>query len=388
MATIKKILKPAEDEGSKSTKTSSDALRSIMNDKEMKGDIYNDIIPHGKIISTGSLMLDSVIKIRSGQVVRLVGKGAELGKTSEAFVIAENYMKTMQKSKAIFVKAEGRLSLEMKQRVGLKFVDKVEDWDYGTVFVLSCNVFETVARTLLTVIKTAYEAGENICGIIDSLDGLILKADLDKGFDGNPKVAGVPLLTKLLFRQLALPIAHYDALLLVTGQYAAEIKLDPYSPNIPRQASSSGGSSIGHQSDYVLEFQPRYGGDYILEKDKEKPDPVKNKILGVKCKVAVKKSASNSSGITLEYPVKRDVVGNSVWKEMEIVDFMLAWEMAIKNGSWLSFSEEVRNIAEESGLVLEEKYQGIKSLYDLLANNKIFCDKLFDYCLSMISVDS
>lgn len=214
MATLKKILSPKKDEPKLN---SSDALRSIMNDKEMKGDIYNDIVAENKLISTGSLILDSVVKIRSGMVVRLVAKQAECGKTSASFVLAENYMKTMEKSKTLFIKAEGRLSNEMKKRVGLKFVDSPDEWDYGTVYVLSCNVFETVARAILNIVKTAHECGEHICIILDSLDGLILKADLEKGFEGNAKVAGVPLLTKLLFRHLALPIAHYDALLLVTG---------------------------------------------------------------------------------------------------------------------------------------------------------------------------
>ncbi len=385
MAVTKKILSPAKD--SKPTQNSSDALRLIMSDKEMKGDIYNDIVPQGKLISTGSLILDSVVKIRSGQVVRLVAKSPEAGKTSEAFVLAENYMKTMENAKTVFFKAEGRLSEEMKRRVGLKFVDKIEDWDYGTVFVMSCNVFETVARTLLNVIKSAFESGENICGIIDSLDGLILKADLDKGFDGNPKVAGVPLLTKLLFRQLALPVAHYDALLLVTGQYAAEIKLDPYAPNIPRQASSSGGSSIGHQSDHVLEFQPRYNGDLILEKEKEKPDPNTNKILGVYAKVTIRKSANDNSGITVSYPVKKGVVGPAQWKSKEVADMMLAYEMISRSGAWFTFCDSVREEVLAEGLDLQEKIQGINGVYTYIEENKPILDFFHKKIKELISCE-
>lgn len=369
MATIKKILSPKKDEPKLN---SSDALRSIMNDKEMKGDIYNDIVAENKLISTGSLILDSVVKIRSGMVVRLVAKQAECGKTSASFVLAENYMKTMEKSKTLFIKAEGRLSNEMKKRVGLKFVDSPDEWDYGTVYVLSCNVFETVARAILNIVKTAHECGEHICIILDSLDGLILKADLEKGFEGNAKVAGVPLLTKLLFRHLALPIAHYDALLLVTGQYAAEIKLDPYAPNVPRQASSSGGSSIGHQSDYVLEFQPRYNGDLILENDKEKPDPIKNKILGINAKLIIRKSANDNTGIPVTYPVKKGVIGPANWIEKEVADLVVAFEMAQKSASWFTFSPDILEEAKQKEVEVPEKVQGMNGIYKLLEEPKVY----------------
>lgn len=383
MAVIKKILKPADE---KPTKTASDALNDLLKDKEIKVDVYNDVVAEGKIISTGSLLLDSAIKIRSGMVVRLVGKGQELGKTSSAFVIADSYMKTMERAKTIFVKAEGRLSPEMIARTGMTFVHSPDEWDYGTVFVLSCNVFETVAKVVLDTIKTGYQNGEHICVIIDSMDGLILKADLEKGFDGNPKVAGVPLLTKLLFRHLALPVSHYDALLMVTGQYAAEIKLDPYSPNVPRQASSSGGSSISHQADYVLEYQPRYGKDLILENDKEKPDVNTNKILGVWASVVIRKSANDITGSTIRYPVKKGVVGPAVWLSKEIGDFILAYQMATKGGSWFTFSPEILEETKQAGLELPEKVQGLNGVYSLIEDNKQIMDYFYAKIKKMIDV--
>jgi len=366
MPPLRKILPPKEE---KPQRTSSDALKSLMLDKTLSGDIYNSVVAENKPISTGSLILDSVVKIRSGQVVRLVAKQAESGKTSFSFVLAENYMKEMEKSKTIFIKAEGRLSLEMKQRVGLKFVNSVDEWEYGTVFVLSCNVFETVAKIILDVIKTAHDVGEHICIILDSLDGLILKGDLEKGFEGNTKVAGVPLLTKMLFKHLALPISHYDALLLVTGQYAAEIKIDPYAPNVPRQASSSGGSSIGHQADYVFEFQPRYGGDQILENAKEKPS-LTNKVLGLWATVALRKSANDHTGITVKYPVKKGVVGCAVWKSYEIADLIVQYEMVSTKGSWFTFAADIVEKAKLEEIDVKEKVQGMTQLFEYLEQDE------------------
>jgi len=387
MATIKKILskKPEEDENApKKIFDASNALSLVMNDKEMKGDIYNDVIAENRLISTGSLLVDSIVKIRSGQVIRLVGKGAELGKTSEGLVIGDNFMKVMDKSKGVFIKAEGRLSNEMKRRSGMKFVDKVEDWTYGTVFVLSCNVFETVATTILNIIKAAYANGEHIWFLLDSLDGLILKADLEKGFADNVKVAGVPLLTKLLFRKLALPIAHYDALLLVTGQFAASPKIDPYAPTSPKQGDSSGGSAIQHQSDYVFDFHPRYVGDLILENEDEKPDRIKNKTLGLYCKVTFRKSASDVTGESVSYPIRKGVIGPAIWREREIIDVMLAYQMLVKGGSWFTISEEIRAEGLEKGIEFPEKVQGMKKVFGFLDENKEAFDFLYEKAKSII----
>lgn len=379
--------KTEEDDAPKKTFDASNALSLIMGDKEMNGDIYNDIIAENKFISTGSLLMDSVVKIRSGQVIRLVGKGAELGKTSEALVIGDNYMKTMDKSKGVFIKAEGRLSNEMKKRSGLKFVDKVEDWTYGTVFVLSCNVFETVATTILNIIKAAYANGEHIWFLLDSLDGLILKSDLEKGFADNVKVAGVPLLTKLLFRKLALPVAHYDALLLITGQFAASPKIDPYAPTSPKQGDSSGGSAIQHQSDYVFDFHPRYNGDYILENDDEKPDRIKNKILGLYCKVTFRKSASDVTGESISYPIRKGVIGPAIWKNKESLDVMLAYQMLTKKGSWFTIAEEVREEAAALGIEVPETVQGMKKVFALLEENEQLADFLYQKAKSVISIE-
>jgi len=344
----------------------SDALLQIMTGKETKDDHYNGFVSKNVKISTGSLNLDSVVDIRSGMVVRLVGKGAELGKTSSAFVLAENYMKVMPNSKTIFVKAEGRLSPNMQKRVGLPFVYNVEDWTYGTVFVYCGNIAETIFTMVENVVKMGYEAGEHVCVIIDSMDGLQLKDDAKKAFDGNTKVAGVPLITKLMFRRLALPISHFDALLLVTGQYAAEIKISQYAPSAPKQGNSSGGSAIQHQSDYVFDYAQRNQDDYIKENDTLPLDNIKNKALGVYASITIRKSASDTTNYKVRVPIKKGVVGNAVWKSREITDLLLAYQYLEKSGSWLSWAQDVVDRAAENNLTLGGKIQGLNNVLEFL----------------------
>ena len=235
MAVIKKILAPKEEK----KQSSSSALQNFLKTATH----YNNVIPQETIISSGSLILDSDAQVRSGMIVRLVGKGSELGKSAQGFVFLENYMKTMPNSKALYIKAEGRLSKKKLDKTGLKFTYNIEDWTEGTVFIVCSNIAEPIFKMIVDTVHDAYHAGEHIAWMIDSMDGLILEDDLKKGVTSGGMVAGVPKLTKLLFRHLALPNMHYDSLGVITSQYSAQIKIDTYTPNAQNQGSSSSGSS-------------------------------------------------------------------------------------------------------------------------------------------------
>jgi hypothetical protein len=304
----------------------------------------------------------------------LAGAGAELGKTSQAFVFADNYMKTMPRSKTIYVKAEARLTPEMKKRSGLTFVDSGNDWNYGTVFVFSCNEFETIAELLERLYPSMHDAGEYLCVILDSIDGLILREDKKKNVwneKESPRVAGVPLLTKLLFRRIALPINHYDGLFLATTQYSSPIKIDPYTRTEKRQVEGSGGAAIAHQSDFVFYYQQRYISDYILENPDVKPDSVKNKTLGVYVNIEIKKGANETTGEKIRIPIKKGRVGSSIWVEKEIVDMALMWGLISKAGSWFSFEESICQEMINSGIIKEQiKIQGMVGLNEIFENDE------------------
>lgn len=354
-----------------STVNTNDAFEAFLKDNEK--DHFNYIEPVNKIISTGSLNLDAYIKIRSGSVVRLAGKGAELGKTSESLVIAQNYMDTMPRSKTLYIKAEAKLGPELKARSGMKYVTKASEWEYGTVFIFSTNIFETIAKCLEDQLPKMHEAGEHLCIILDSLDGVILKSDAEKdlwGGDEQVKVAGVPLLSKILFRRLAMKINHYDALMLITCQYAAEIKLDKYSKAPVRQGDSSGGNAVNHQNDITISYALRTGGDYIYEKEKEKPDPIKNKCLGLYATVDIKKSSTDVTGSRVRIPIQKGRIGNAIWKEREVVELAVQWGLLVGKGAWFNFGETLIEQALADGVVLKEQHQGLNGVYKYIDENK------------------
>ena len=206
-----------------------------------------------------------------------------------------------------------------------------------------------------------YELGEHLCVMVDSLDMLQLRDDASKDMWGGkeaPKVAGPQLLTKLLFKRIGLPIVHYDALLIATSQYSAEIKLDMYAPVIPRQGAGGGGRGIEHQGDYAFEYAPRYPGDWILEDPKAKPDWQKNKIIGVYATLTIKKSGTDVTGYALKVPIRKGRVGCAIWVEKEITEMLLGWELLKKRGtgSWLDFDPElITEVKAATGVDLPPK---------------------------------
>lgn len=360
---------PAKEKEEVKKKGSSDILGELLTSG--KAYHYNFDDPMNTPISTGSMILDSIIKIRAGSTVRLCGEGAELGKTSQCFVLAENYMKVVPNSKTLLVTAESRLSPEMQARSGQKFVDTFEQWVPGTIFILRSNIFDYVADTVEKLMKTMKILGEHLCVIIDSLDGLLLKADSEEeSISDNTKVAGVPKLTKLFFRRVGLLNWASDGLILVTSQYSQGISLDKYVKDAVRQGSASGGSAASHQSDYTFMYMRRNKSDYILENDKLAYHPVTNKIIALNATIEIQKSATDVSGAKVKIPIKKGRIGSQIWIEKEVADLIVAYQLIFKKGSWLTFDENVKKQAIDEGIELKDSVQGVNQLCDYLSENK------------------
>lgn len=342
--------------------------------KQHENDHFNFHQKREFSVSTGSLTLDTYVKLTSG-VHRFTGY-SQSGKTSEATLIMRNGLATIPKSRGLYVKAEGRLSDTIIKRSGLKFVYSADQWDYGTVFVLESNIYETVVEFMEQLVRQAIKTEDVYFFIIDSLDGLILKPDFDtKTVSDGVKVAGQQVITKLFLRRLAPILNKFGHICIVISQVSADIKLDPYSPNVPRMVNSSGGNSITHYANYILEFQPRRNGDYILAKENERPDPIKNPILGHWVTVSIRKSEIDTENVTVKYPIKRgetvDAVG-AIWREYEIYNMLLTFDLLDKSGAWLSVeSETFAEMAKACNMepAPENKFQGVRAFIKFLEAN-------------------
>ena len=326
---------------------------------ETKDTHFNDFHTKPVIISSGSLKLDNYLKVKTGGVIRMGGP-AEVGKTSQALLFADNFMKTLKNSKVMYVNAEAKFGEEIQARTGLKFTRDPNEWDYGTVFIFDTNCFDTICDTLVGQFKSIYEAGGHLGVIVDSVDMLRLKSSFGAKVSDGKKPAGVNYLTKELFRHLCHPITAYNGFLIMITQYSATFTMDKYEKEAPNLMDGNQTHALNHQASYALYYRPRAKSHFILEDDSSPNDPVKNPILGVKVRIDVRKSATDATGYMLEIPIKMGKVGNCIWVEKELFDAFFLLDLVTKKGSWIEISDIVTKWVEEANVPIIEENKRIE----------------------------
>ena len=74
----------------------------------------------------------------------------------------------------------------------------------------------------------------------------------------------------------------------------------------------------------------------------------------------------------VRYPIRygrKD--GKSIWVEYEVVDMMLAWDMATAKGAWVTVADEViEEIKEKTKLEFKKQHQGMDNFRKYLEENK------------------
>ena len=315
--------------------------------EDHKGDHYNFEEERMYTISSGSLLLDIEMGggIKPG-VIRASGV-AEGGKTSCALSFARNFQK-MDNAMVIYIKSEGRLSAEMVERSGVSTEE--DKW-----FVYKCNVYESVIDFMRQLVKDN-PTDTRYMFIIDSMDALVPRGDLEKGADEALKVAGGSLLSSDFLRRMALGLASRGHICYMISQVRSKVTINPYEKTDPRLTNASGGNAILHYSDWILEFQPRWSKDLITSGPKGKEDR-----LGHWCKIIFRKSSNEKTGVEVRYPIKyRAQSGKSVWVEKEVADMMIAWDMAVTKGAWVTVSDEIiEEVKENVGLEFKKQHQGV-----------------------------
>jgi RecA/RadA recombinase len=329
-------------------------------------------------ISTGSLLLDSELGggLEVPAIVRFTGVSGG-GKTSSALLLMNNFLKTVPNAKGFIVKAEGRLSSNVKTISGVNFTEDPSAWEKGTCFVFKSNIYEVVATLILELIQNN---PENIryYFLIDSMDALISKNDLHKGFEDSAKVAAGAVLTSNFLRRIMLPLSTFGHICGLISQVRSNVQINPYAKTDPKLTNSSGGNALQHYADWIFEFQPRYKSDQIIEKDK---------IIGHWAKILLRKTTNEKDGLEVTYPIKHGRKdGKSVWLEYEVSDMMLQWGFAKKSGAWISIEKSlVEEIKDNIKQDFPEKIQGIDQLRSFLENNTEICSYLFNKFRSTVS---
>ena len=326
---------------------------------ETKETHFNNFHTKPVIISSGSLKLDNYLKVKTGGVIRMGGP-AEVGKTSQALLFADNFMRTLKNAKVMYINAEAKFGEEIQARTGMKYTRDPNEWDYGTVFVLDTNCFDTVCDILVGQFKQVYEAGGHLGVIVDSVDMLRLKSSFGAKVSDGKKPAGVNYLTKELFRHLCHPITAYNGFLIMITQYSATFSMNQYEKEAPNLMDGNQTHALNHQASYALYYRPRAKSHFILEDDSSPPDPIKNPILGVNVRIDVRKSATDSTGYMLEIPIKIGKIGNCIWVEKELFDALFLLGLVTKKGAWIEISDIVTQWVTDANAPIIEENQRIE----------------------------
>ncbi len=335
-------------------------------------------------VSSGSLKFDYELNGGFGPGLHRFTGINEGGKTSEGLEVMKNFLK-MPNARGIYVKAEGRLPKEMRERSGVPFSFNEDEWSDGKCFVFESNIYETVIELIQALISDNKD-GTKYCFLLDSLDGLIMKDDLNKSFGDSHKVAGGALLGAKFMQKMSIALAKRGHMAIFISQVRADIKLDPYSKAPVRQTTATGGNALLHFANYILEFEPRFKKDLILESPTQPIDPNKNKILGHNVKVTVKKSPNEKTNYVLEYPIRYGRTGgNSVWVERELIDMLYGWEFVHRKGAWITIDSELINLLKEGNLEMPDKIQGEPKLNSFLEENPEIRNFLINYFKDMLS---
>ena len=343
-------------------------------------------------VPSGSMTLDYYLDGGLGTGLhRFVGMN-EGGKTSCALQFLKNFLEVKNENrKGFYIKAEGRLGEEISERSGVKFVTNTDEWEEGTCFVFETNIYETAVDAMRQLVGKNQENNRYFF-IIDSVDGLLRKDDLDKTFEESQKVAGGAVVAGTFMKKCAAALQKRGHIAIFISQVRDDIKLDPYSKAPVRQTSATGGNALLHFANWILQFEARNKSDLILQDEKSIPDVQKNPYIGHQVKVTVKKSPNERTNSVIRYPIRYGRKnGTSNWIEKEISDFIQGWGMVTKKGAWLSFEEDVVETAKKFGVDLSSQIQGVPKLEALISENenvkKFFVGYIKQNLLSFLNED-
>lgn len=368
--------KKAETEKNSPVVSPSEVLQSFLNahpEDHFNGE-RNGIDLEYKI-SSGSLKLD--LELGGGLgcgVHRFIGV-REGGKTSAAMEFARNFqLYHKNRGFVVYYKAEGRLSPELILRS--KIDTNPDKWK-----VVSSNIYEFVIDSMRALVKAndANEKKYQYLFIIDSIDGLITRAEESKTAEEVAATASSARMLSTLFKKMSLHFSENGHMAIFISQERSNIVINPYAPRAQSQGNSSGGNAIQHYVNFALNFKQRNKEDLILDENEEK-------IIGHNCKVELLKTTNDNTNVLIKYPIKRN---SGIWREVETADVTLQWEFYKKEGKWFNLNEKdnsplVKELLEKFGARIIKSFNGSKQYYAFFADNPDITEFLYNKYRSIL----
>lgn len=347
-----------------------DQIDALLKDKRYKDTHFNFVETPRWTVSTGSIILDYHLSIDGkmgigSQILQISGDEGT-GKTSFCLGLAKNFQDLGENFFVFIANAEGRINDELIRKSGL-------NTDKERFRMLHCNIAETVFGMFRDLIQDN-EKNRRYCFVIDSLDALIKLDDSEKSFSDAETIAGVPKLSKVYFRTTSLPITKGNHLLLITSQTVSNIGGSAHGP----KTVGSGGKAVKFFSTTRMEVKPVWTDTVIWEKPNETKIQDKGKRLGHYFEVEIKKAIAEKAGEKIQVPIKHNASpGKAIWKEVEVQDLMVAWDLLKKGASgWYEMAESLVKELEENKIEnTKTKFQGERAVLEYLESNP----KLVEY---------
>lgn len=378
----KKPMPAKKKEEEDNTNHSQDQLMSLL--KGSKTDHYNfeDSIIYK--VPSSSLLLTSLMDGGLGPGCHRFLGGASNGKTSAALDFLLNFLKESTEEeprRGVYFKSEGRLSEDMKTRSGVTFVTSPKDWFPGTAIIIDSNVFEFV----FDIIREQITKNPTKCRyfyILDSLDMMAKRIDLERPLADATSVAGGALLSSVFLKKVSIGLNKRGHIAIFISQVRESIKINPYEKTPPKVGNASGGHAMEHAADWVIEFLGRNASDIIRMGDEAKGKPI-----GHYAKAKIIKANNESYNQEVKYPIcYKRTNGQSIWREKEVIDMLLAWTLVVRAGAWYKPEENFLQEVRDKGFDMADKYQGLENLSNYLNVNPSLIDYLFDKFMGIVEI--
>ena len=355
-------------------------VSAFLKGKDYKNYHYNDIVKLDYKVSTGSLIFDAATSGGLGPgVIRLIGQYSG-GKTSESVQIAKCFLKEAPNPYMVYINAEGRLSDEILNRVGLE-----QNPRFGVVNTNALHVCFDLLKDLVVQNKTLSERRTYLF-VIDSMDALSKVEDHEKSTRESKAVAGGALPSSHFLKVTGANIKHFGHMMIIISQRRSTINADQYKRPDFKNHSASGGHALDHFADWIFEFEGRYNKDKILKNESTGFDAKKNPAVGHICKIRVKKSLNEKDDYFLEYPIRYGASGDgSIWVSKEIMECMEKNDWYKQSGPWITIADEIISICKNNKIEIETKFQGKKALIEHIESNQKFFDYSYGFFRDMYS---